>query len=109
MTTVSDIVDLKNLRPGSLLDVETKSRHYLIECVDGNKVRISGHPAYCPNPAPASIHGSIDAEGVLEYGLVGQGRRMLFFLADQRPVTTSRILKVRLSRAPEPPHSSSIH
>lgn len=109
MTTVSEVVDLKNLRPGSLLDVETKSRHYLIECVDGNKVRISGHPAYCPDPSPASIHGSIDVDGVLEYGLVGQGMRMLFFLADQRPVTTSKILKVRLSRPVDPQSSSSIH
>jgi len=110
MTTVAEgLVDLKNLRPGSVLDVETASRHYLIECVDGNKVRISGHPAYCPEPSPASIHGSIDREGTLEYGLLGQGKRMVFFLADNRPVTTSKILKLRLNSPVDPQSSSSIH
>ena len=110
MTTVAEgLIDLQHLRPGSLVDVETASRHYYIECVDGNKVRISGHPSYCPEPSPASIHGSIDREGTLEYGLLGQGKRMVFFLSDNRPVTTSKILKVRVSCPIDPHPSSSIH
>jgi hypothetical protein len=42
MTTTSQTpegVDLKNLRPGSLIDVETTSRHYHIECLGGDAVR----------------------------------------------------------------------
>ena len=51
MTTISGaLVDVKNLIPGSLLDVETKSRHYHIECLGGNAVRISGHLEYRPHP-----------------------------------------------------------
>ena len=112
MTTLSGaIVDVSSLQPGSLLDVETKSRHYLIECLGGNQVRISGHPEYCPDPVPARIHGSVDKEGVLEYGLLERGMRMLFFLNDDRPVTTSKILKVRMDRpaGPQPPSSQSVH
>ena len=51
MNTPSEVpegVDLKNLSLGSLIDVETKSRHYQIECLGGNAIRISGHPEYCP-------------------------------------------------------------
>src|SRR5262249_33770276 len=60
-------------RPGSRIEVETKSGHYQIECLGENAVRISGHPEYCPNPVPARLHGSLDQEGVLEFGLIGRG------------------------------------
>ena len=43
-------VDLKSMSPGSQIDVETKSRHYHIECLGGNSMKISGHPDYCPTP-----------------------------------------------------------
>jgi len=109
MATPSEIrgVDLNNLSPGSLIDVETKSRHYHIECLGGSKIRISGHPEYCPTPVTAQLQGSIDTEGVLELGLIGRGRRLKFIL-DNRPVTTTRIVDYRV----EPPirkASSSIH
>jgi hypothetical protein len=90
MMTPSEVlagVDLKSLTPGSLIDVETKSRHYQIECLGGNAIRISGHPDYCPHPVPAQLQGSIDQEGELELGLIGSGMRMKFFLNDHRPVT----------------------
>lgn len=48
---------------GSLVDVETKSRHYHIEFLGGNAIRISGHPEYCPHPESAQLQGSIDEEG----------------------------------------------
>lgn len=82
---VPDGVDLKNLRPGSLVDVETKSRHYLIECLGGDTIRISGHPEYCPEPVRAHL------EGVIE-----RGRRLKFLLNDDRPVTTTRILSLHV-------------
>jgi hypothetical protein len=42
--TSTELVDCKSLAQGSLIDVETKSRHYWIECLGGNAIRISGHP-----------------------------------------------------------------
>ena len=85
--------------PGSRIEVETKSRHYQIECLGGNAVRMSGHPEYCPNPAPARLHGSLDQESVLEFGLIGRGMRFIFLLNDQRPVTTSQVLRLYVDRA----------
>jgi hypothetical protein len=108
MTTISGpLVDLKNLIPGSLLDVETKSRHYRIECLGGNAVRISGHPEYCPDPVPAQVQGSIDKEGVLEFGMIGRGMRLIVFLNNQRPITTSKVVNIRLDRPKTPPLKSS--
>jgi len=42
MTPTSGLagVDLNSLRPGSMIDVETKSRHYHIECLGGDKIRV---------------------------------------------------------------------
>ena len=108
MTTISGaLVDVKNLIPGSLLDVETKSRHYHIECLGGNAVRISGHPEYCPHPVPAQLHGSIDKEGVFEFGMIGRGMRLMVFLNSERPVTTSRVVSIHLDRPQNPSLKSS--
>ena len=39
--TSAELVDCNSLAPGSRIDVETKSRHYQIECLGGNALPIS--------------------------------------------------------------------
>jgi hypothetical protein len=109
--TSAELVDCKNLLRGSLIDVETKSRHYHIECLGGNAIRISGHPEYCPNPVPAQLHGSVNEEGALELGLIGRGMRLMFLLNERCPVTTSRVLHVHVDqpKVSQPKSSPSIH
>jgi len=109
--TSAEFIDCKNLVRGSWIDVETKSRHYRIECLGGSAIRISGHPEYCPDPVPAQVHGSVNQEGALELGLIGKGMRLVFLLNERRPVTTSRVLHVRVDRsqAPTPNSSLSVH
>jgi len=106
-----EIVDCNNLERGSLIDVETKSRHYQIECLGGNAIRISGHPKYCPVPIPAEFQGSFDKDGSLELGVIGPGRRLMFWLDEHHHVTTSRVLNVHVDRpsVDQPKSSSSIH
>jgi|SRR5580658_3876860 hypothetical protein len=109
--TSAEFVDCKKLVTGSLIEVETTSRHYRIECLGGNAIRISGHPDYCPDPVPAQLHGSLNPEGEFESGLIGRGMRLIFLLNERRPVTTSRVLHVHVDQ----PHggrtksSPSIH
>ena len=107
----TQLLDCRNLTPGSLIDVETKSRHYQIECLGGNAIRISGHPEYCPHPVAAQLKGSIGNEGDLESGRIEPGMRMLFFLNDGGPVTTSRVIRVYVDQpdALESAYSSIIH
>jgi len=114
MTTISGaFVDLKNLLPGSLLDVETRSRHYRIECLGGNAIRISGHPDFCPNPVHAHLQGAITQNGAVEFGLIEPGMKFVFVLNGYIPVTTSRVISVRLNKpnagAAQRTSSSSIH
>ena len=109
--TSAQRVDCASLERGSVIDVETKSRHYQIECLGGNAIRIAGHPEYCPDPVPAKLQGSLDKDGNVEFGLIGQGMRLMFLLDDHRPVLTSRVLNVHVDqpRVVPPKSSSSIH
>jgi hypothetical protein len=99
MTTPSQAaegLDLKDLRPGSLIDVETKSRHYYIECLGGDAMRISGHPEYCPEPVRANVTGVIE-----------RGRPLKFWLNNYRPVTTTNIVSLRVDQPKAAPLKSS--
>jgi hypothetical protein len=109
--TTAEFVDFNCLAPGALIDVETKNRHYQIECLGGNAIRISGHPEYCPDPTAAQFQGSSDKQGVLEPSLVGRGMYLKFMLADHRPVTTSRVLSLHVDHPAlhHSPISTSIH
>ncbi|MGO9257669.1 MAG: hypothetical protein ACLQU1_15360 [Bryobacteraceae bacterium] len=95
---------------GSVIDVETKSRHYRIECLGGNAIHISGHPEYCPEPVAARLKGSVDKEGVLEFGVIGRGMRLQFLLNERQPVTTTRVVHVRVDQPKSVRNpSSTIH
>jgi hypothetical protein len=101
MATPSEIpgnVELKKLSPGSQIDVETKSRHYYIECLGGNAIRIHGHPEYCPMPVVAQFQGSIDNQGEVDAGLIERGMRLRFFILGDFPVTTSTVMDYHVER-----------
>jgi hypothetical protein len=101
-------VNPASLPPGSSIDVETKSRHYRIECLGGREIRISGHPDYCLTPVPAYLHGSIDNAGVIVSDLIERGRKVMFSLNGDRPVTTSHVVSVHVNQA-EVGRLKSIH
>jgi hypothetical protein len=89
------LLDCRHLVPGSLIDIETKSRHYRIEYLGGNSIRVLGHPEFCPRPVIASLKGSLDLDGTLEIGSIVCGRRFMFLVDDTHAITTSRVLRVR--------------
>jgi hypothetical protein len=89
-------VELKYLTPGSQVDVETKSRHYLIEALGGNAMRISGHPQFCPNPTLAELQGSADEVGRFIAGRIEPGKHLVFLLGKDSPVTTSEVVRIRV-------------
>lgn len=101
-------VNPASLPAGSSIDVETKSRRYRIECLGGREIRISGHPDYCLTPVPAYLHGSIDSAGVIVPDLIERGRKVMFSLNGDRPVTTSRVVSVHVNQS-EAGQAESIH
>jgi len=90
-------VHLNDVPPETVLEVHTKNHIYTIVHKAWGQALISGHPEYCPEPVPAWLHGSIDREGVLEFGVIGRGKRLVFLLDEpRRPVTTSKVLHVHV-------------
>jgi len=92
----AELLDCKSLKPGSLIDVETMSRHYRIECLGGSTIRISGHPQFCPTPVVAQLQGAVTGEGALEEGMIERGMRLAFVIGDDFPLTTSKVLNMHL-------------
>jgi hypothetical protein len=78
--TSAEFVNCKGLPPGAVVDVETKNRHYQIECLGGSAIRISGHPDYCPTPINAELQGSSDQRGIVRPGMIERGRQLQFRL-----------------------------
>ena len=88
---------LAKLEEGSVLDLEMESRHYRIEYLGGEQVRISGHPQLCPTPVVAQLKGSAHDWGGFEPGFIGRGMRLIFRRSEDRaPVTTSKIAEIRV-------------
>jgi hypothetical protein len=94
----AELLDCKSLEPGALIDVETTSRHYQIECLGGSMVRVSGHPRFCPTPVVAQLEGSVTSEGTIEEGIIERGMRLVLLFDDHIPVTTSKVLHVQWDR-----------
>jgi hypothetical protein len=94
MQTCTELVDLNRMEPGSVVDVETRNHHYKIECVGGNKIRISGHPQYCPIPVTAQLEGALNRKGLLDAVFIESGKRLLFVVEERIPVRTSEVVHV---------------
>jgi len=102
-----ELLDCARLKPGSIVEVETRSRHYRIECLGGHAVRVSGHPDYCPAPVDAELEGSLTRDGALESGLIECGQRLLLLLNQRLPITTSKVVHVRVENSPAAPTSQN--
>ena len=90
-------VYVSSLDTGSTIDLETRRRHYRIEYLEGDRIRISGHPRWCPTPVLARLHGSRVGLGEFEEGSIGCGMRLAFERLDNHiPITTSEITDIRV-------------
>lgn len=90
-------VYLHALDAGSTIDIETKSRHYQIEYLEGDRIRISGHPQWCPTPTLARLCGSRGGSVGFAEGYIGYRMRLVFErLYDRVPVTTSEVTDIRV-------------
>jgi len=90
-------VHLGDVRPGTVLEVETQNRAYTIEYQGSGKALISGHPIFCPKPTPVTIHGSTWGGSMIKMGFIGRGMHLEFGQPDLQSITTSRIVQVRES------------
>ncbi|HTS65428.1 MAG TPA: hypothetical protein VMH28_25580 [Candidatus Acidoferrales bacterium] len=88
-------VHLRDLPPGTRLEVQTQNRFYTILYKGWDQALISGHPVFCPEPVPVTIHGSTWGGSMLKSRFIGRGMRLEFGHPDFEPIRTSVIVNVR--------------
>jgi len=93
-----DGVYLRTLDTGATIDVETRSRRYRLEYLEGDRIRISGHPQLCPTPTLARLCGSRGGRDGFAEGYIGCRMRLVFErLDDHISVTTSEVTDIRVT------------
>ena len=88
-------VYLRDLPPGTVLEVQTQNRAYTILYKGWDQALISGHPVFCPEPVPVTIHGSTWGGSMLKARFIGRGMCLEFGNTAFEPIRTSVILDVR--------------
>lgn len=88
-------VHLRDVAPGTVLEVQTQNRAYTILYKGWDQALISGHPVFCPQPVPVTIHGSTWGGSMLKSHYIGRGMRLEFGHPELDPIRTSVILDVR--------------
>jgi len=84
-------VHLRNVLPGTVLEVRTQNRAYTLRYEGDGQALISGHPVFCPEPVRVSIHGSTWGGSMLKEHFIGRGMHLEFGHPDYEPITTSMI------------------
>jgi hypothetical protein len=92
-------VHLRDVTPGTVLEVRTQNRSYTVEYRGSGQALISGHPVFCPEPILVSIHGSTWGGSMLKEKYIGRGMCLEFGHPAYQPITTSAIVDVREKRA----------
>ena len=88
-------VHLRDVLPGTVLEVETENRAYTIQYQGLGQALISGHPVFCPEPVLVTIHGSTWGGSMIKTGFIGRGMRLEFGHPTYLPIITSVIRDVR--------------
>jgi hypothetical protein len=88
-------VHLRDVVPGTVLEVRTQNREYTIQYQGSGQALISGHPVFCPEPVLVNIHGSTWGGSMLKERFIGRGMCLEFAHPTYLPITTSVIVEVR--------------
>ena len=88
-------VYLRNLVPGTVLQVRTQNHAYTIEYQGWDRALISGHPEFCPDPVLVTVDGSNWGGSMLKVSFIGRGMHLEFRHPFFRTITTSRIVEIR--------------
>ena len=99
-------VFLANLKPRTVLQIQTCHHCYTAVLVRENMVLLWGHPEICPRPVAVSIAGSTWGGTMLKTRFLGRGMRLEFHHPAYRtPIVTSPIQEIyeRRPGAARPP------
>ena len=91
-------VYLRDLFDGSSVEIETRNHCYTLVPCGGSDAMLCGHPEYCPEPVRIVVLGSTWGGSMLKEAFIGREMHLEFkHPAYSGPITTSRIVKIRLN------------
>ena len=90
-------IELKQLKPGTVLEVQTKNNTYTVIPQASGEMLIWGHPEYCPEPTPTTGLGATYLTGLFRDGYLAPGMR-LSVPSGGRRVSTSRIISIQAKK-----------
>jgi hypothetical protein len=87
---------LNDLADGAVVEIETQYHHYRLIKRAATRVRISGHPTFCPEPVEVEIEGStvILSPLIPIPGFIGSGMYLILKHPLFGTITTSRIREI---------------
>ena len=88
-------VDLNELTVGATLELKTANRTYLLKNLGQGRMRIQGHPKYCPRPVTVEVHGSTWRNSMIKMHYIGRGMFLEFRHPELGLMRTSRIEEIR--------------
>ena len=83
-------IDLRQVKPGTVIEVETRNNTYTLIPQASGETMIWGHPEYCPEPTLIAGVGGAYVNGLFREGYLSPEMR-LSFPSYGRRVSTSRI------------------
>jgi len=86
-------IDLRQVKAGTVLEVQTKNNVYTVIPQASGEMMIWGHPEYCPDPTLIKGLGSAYVTGLFREGYLGPGMRLSFPSGGKR-ISTSRIVSI---------------
>jgi len=92
-------VHLRDVRPGTVLEIRTQNRAYTLQYEGDGEALISGHPVFCPEPVKVRIHGSTWGGSMIKEHYIGRGMHLEFNHPVFEPIITSMIEDVVEKRA----------
>lgn len=88
-------VHLRNLSPGTVLEIETMDWICtLIYCGD-NEAWVSGHPEICPEPVRVFVAGSTWGGSMLKQHFIGRGMHLELLQPAHRRILTAPVVEIR--------------
>jgi len=93
-------VFLGDLKPRTVLFIQTQHHCYTAVFVKDNQALLWGHPKFCPRPVSVSIAGSTWGGSMLKSRFLGRGMRLEFHHPGySTPIITSPIQEINERRA----------
>lgn len=92
-------VYLRNLLPGTVLEIETMDWVCTLTYCGENEAWVSGHPEICPEPVRVFVAGSTWGGSMLKQYFIGRGMHLELLQPARRRILTAPILEIRELRS----------